>query len=111
MVEVKVAENIKGFAFYAAKDMKMAEDVDFVFMIWNGKSKGTLNNIINLTKQNKKVVVYLTPHKVFYVLKTMEEAWEPVSAYGADVTTLFNELDLGIYHKQKEVSIEQLSMF
>ena len=65
---VEVKDNVHGFNFYAAKDIKMAEDADYGFMIWNGESKGTLNNIINLTRFNKKVILYFTPHKKFYCI-------------------------------------------
>lgn len=34
---------VKGFDFYAAKDKTMAENADHGFMIWNGKSKGTIS--------------------------------------------------------------------
>ena len=46
--KVEVAKNVTGFEFYAQKDLEMAEKANIGFMIWNGKSKGTFNNIINL---------------------------------------------------------------
>lgn len=61
-------KNLKGFGYYAAKDVKMAEVADYGFMIWNGKSKGTLNNIINLISRNKKTLVYFTPDSGFYCI-------------------------------------------
>ena len=54
----------------------MANEADYGFMVWNGTSKGTLNNIINLTLLNKKVLVYYTPDKKFYVLKSIDDAKE-----------------------------------
>ena len=54
----------------------MANEADYGFMIWNGKSKGTLNNIINLTLLNKKVLVYYTPQKKFYVLRSIDDVKE-----------------------------------
>jgi hypothetical protein len=51
---VEVPTSVKGFDFYSQKDIHMAQDADSGFMVWNGQSKGTLNNIINLTSQNKK---------------------------------------------------------
>lgn len=70
---VEVPSTVKGFDFYAAKDFEMAKNADYGFMIWNGKSKGTLNNIYNLIKLNKKILVYLTSTKLFYVIKTNED--------------------------------------
>src|SRR5690625_4102769 len=58
---VEVASNVRGFDFYAAKDLEMAKIADYGFMIWNGKSKGTHKNIVNLVNYNKKVLVYFTP--------------------------------------------------
>lgn len=57
---VSVDKSIKGFEFYVQKDKAMAEKADFGFMIWNGKSKGTLNNIINLRNKNKYIILFLT---------------------------------------------------
>ena len=51
----------------------MASETDYGFMIWDGKSKGTLNNIINLLKENKKVLVYFSPNKEFYKLITFDD--------------------------------------
>lgn len=45
--------------YFTEKDKKMAELADKGFMIWNKKSKGTLNNIINLLVMNKKVQLYI----------------------------------------------------
>ena len=39
----------------------MAEAADYGFMLWDGESKGTLNNIFNLLELGKKVVVYFSP--------------------------------------------------
>lgn len=67
---VKVAPGTRGFNFYAAKDLEMAKNADYGFMIWNGKSRGTLNNIMNLVKLNKTVLVYLIPNHKFFTIKT-----------------------------------------
>lgn len=67
---VETTRDKKDFAFYALKDLEMAKEADYGFMIWDGKSKGTLNNILNLLKQKKKVLVYYTPKHDFYTLKT-----------------------------------------
>lgn len=65
---VDVPRNVTGFDFYAQKDLQMSIDADYGLMVWNGKSRGTLNNIINLTNQGKKVVVYVTTIKDFRYL-------------------------------------------
>ena len=70
---VKIPNNITGFDFYAQKDLEMAKDSNIGFMIWNGKSKGTFNNIINLLKLNKEVILYYMPNQKFYHLRNMED--------------------------------------
>lgn len=79
VVNIEIGKSIKGFDFYAAKDLAMANETDYGFMIWNGKSKGTLNNIINLTLLDKKVLVYYTPNKEFCVLKSINDVKELLS--------------------------------
>ncbi len=64
------------FSEYVKKDLAMAKDTDFGFMIWNGKSNGTLNNTLNLLESGKKTRLYLKPAGVFYTiikLKDLEE--------------------------------------
>jgi hypothetical protein len=51
--------NLKGRELYTLKDIEMARDADFGFMIWDGKSKGTKNNIKNMLEQNKKFYIYI----------------------------------------------------
>lgn len=70
---VKVDKKAKGFDYYTAKDLKMADVADYGFMIWNGKSKGTLNNIINLIIRNKKTLIYFTPEHQFYCIDKLSD--------------------------------------
>lgn len=81
-----------GFAFYTMKDMAMANESDYGFMIWNGESKGTLNNILNLVKQNKKALVYLIPRKSFFCIKNTETVQKIVSLCGTDTEALYKNL-------------------
>ena len=70
---VPVAEGIKGFDFYRQKDIAMATAADYGFMIWDGKSKGTLNNIISLVNQDKVVVIYLVHIGKMVTVRTQKE--------------------------------------
>ncbi len=63
----------RDFSFYVAKDLKMVKEADYGFMIWDAKSKGTLNNIFNLIKENKKTLVYFSPERSCYPLATPED--------------------------------------
>lgn len=65
---IKSQTDKKGFDFYAVKDMQMAQEASYGFMIWDAKSNGTLNNMINLLKREKKVLVYFSPEDSFYTL-------------------------------------------
>lgn len=102
---VSVPPNAKGFEYYAAKDLKMSEDANYGFMIWNGKSKGTLNNIINLAKQEKKVVIYFTPHSKFYSIRSLQTAEDILSFCDKETAILFQNL---IESKEK---VEQINFF
>lgn len=58
----------KGFEYYASKDAAMAQQANCGLMLWDGESRGTLNNVLNLLGHGKKVMVYLEPCKSFYKL-------------------------------------------
>jgi len=66
------------FEYYAAKDRLMAEEGSIGFMLWDGKSRGTLANVLRLMEQGKKVVVYLAPSKQFTTLRNMND-WDQFS--------------------------------
>lgn len=70
---IQVYGNKNGFEYYSAKDMEMAKEADYGFMLWDAKSKGTLQNIINLLKSNKRTLVYISPERGFLVLDTLDD--------------------------------------
>lgn len=57
---IEVPSGVFGRDFYTYKDVAMTAACDFALMIWNGKSQGTLNNILRLINNNKGVNVYLS---------------------------------------------------
>ncbi len=65
----------KDFSYYSTKDQAMAEEASFGFMIWDGKSIGTLTNVYRLICQNKKVVIFTASLKRFSELKD-KAAWD-----------------------------------
>lgn len=67
---VAVERNHKDFQYYATRDKKMSEEADFGFMLWDGKSKGTLNNTVNMLERDKSVLLYLSPKRKFFTLKS-----------------------------------------
>jgi hypothetical protein len=52
--------------YYGVKDRAMAKDADWGFMVWNGASKGTLTNLVNLLELRKKSLLYLVPRDQFF---------------------------------------------
>ena len=76
---IDVENNIIGFDFYAQKDLEMSKRTDIGFMIWNGKSKGTFNNIINLLNLRKEVILYYLSNQKFYKFKQWEDLEKFVS--------------------------------
>jgi len=64
--QINRPEASRDFAYYAAKDLVMAQDAKCGVMLWDGKSKGTLNSIQNLIRSGKKTLVYLGPEKGFH---------------------------------------------
>ena len=59
----------RDFAYYAQKDGRMSDNADYGFFLWDGKSKGTLFNIIRLLRRNRNALVYLSPKKKFMTIK------------------------------------------
>ena len=75
----------KDFEYYATKDRRMTDEASLGFMIWDGKSMGTLLNVLRLISQRKKVGVYAVPARKFTELRN-EVDWEAfVSACSNDL--------------------------
>ncbi len=67
-IPVSASSTRRDFRYFVAKDVAMAQDASYGFMIWDGKSKGTLNNVLNLLSQKKKVLFYVSPRKKFWTV-------------------------------------------
>jgi hypothetical protein len=50
----------------------MVQEADYGLMLWDGKSRGTLTNIVDLVRQGRPVVVYVAPAKTFATLHESE---------------------------------------
>lgn len=59
--------------FFEAKDDAMAHDASYGFMIWDKRSKGTINNAIMLLESGKSVLVFTTPDGAFQTLTDLPE--------------------------------------
>lgn len=71
--------------FYSAKDRVMASEATVGFMLWDGKSIGTLMNLHRLLRLDKKAVIYTVPTKTFTELRS-DQDWASFIA-GRDANT------------------------
>ena len=71
--EIDAPRGARGFDYYSLKDRAMAEAAEYGLMLWDGKSKGTVNNVVNLSRDHKPVVVYVAPTKQFRTIKTFDD--------------------------------------
>jgi len=72
----------RGFDYYAAKDRVMAQEAQCGLMLWDGKSRGTLENVLNLLDARKRVRIYLAPAKEFYTVSSEEELRQLANRFG-----------------------------
>jgi hypothetical protein len=70
---IAASERLSGRDFYAQKDLAMAKIADFGFVLWDGKSSGSVQNMVWLLAEGKKAVVYLSPEGRFHNIKTQDE--------------------------------------
>lgn len=71
--QVDPPKSAKGFQFYAAKDREMAREADFGLMIWDGKSPGTVLNVLRLVQGGKISVLFNVPEKAAINLKSFDQ--------------------------------------
>jgi hypothetical protein len=70
---ILVDSSQKGRNFYMQKDKEMAVKADYGFVLWNGKSAGSISNVIEMVERKKGVVVYLAPEKQFYSISDFSD--------------------------------------
>ena len=61
-----------GRAFHYVKDIQMANDCDQAIMIWDGKSKGTSENIRRIKEMKKTYIV--TRYNFFDLIKNTTDS-------------------------------------
>lgn len=81
----------RGFAYFSMKDAKMSLEAQYGFMIWDGESKGTLNNVLSLIEQGKVVLVYRSPSQEFLQIKSIEELENLLGACPPEVIEYLNK--------------------
>ncbi|MFA6700702.1 MAG: hypothetical protein WCS28_11105 [Thiomicrospira sp.] len=86
--KIAVDPKLKGRAFYTVKDKKMAEIADYGFVLWDGKSQGSYNNITELLGQGKKALVYFAPNNHFLTVKTAADLNILINVQNQDSNTV-----------------------
>jgi hypothetical protein len=85
----------RDFSFYSTKDKAMADEADYGLMLWDGKSRGTLANILNLVHRGKPAVVYVAANKTFYTLRGASNLMNMLSVVAPEmVRSVSIQLDL-----------------
>lgn len=81
----------KDFSYFAMKDAQMSVEADYGFMIWDGETKGTLNNVLNLLQQGKSALLYRSPSREFLLLKSARELEAILAECPPDVVEYLNK--------------------
>ena len=97
MREAEAPKGARGFTYYATKDQVMVDDADYGLMLWDGESKGTLNSVINMVRQNKAVVVYFAPQNAFQNIRSSQDVEDLLRKCDRASVQRF-ERELGIEH-------------
>ena len=69
---VDAPNHVKGFQYYAVKDREMAREADFGLMIWDGKSPGTMLNVLRLAIAGKITVLFNVPDKAVVNIRSLD---------------------------------------
>lgn len=98
-----------GRDFYAQKDKEMAKIADFGFVLWDGQSSGSVQNMVWLSQEGKKLVVYFSPEKEFYNIGTEDELLTLLAKCGGEV---LNEIGrkISLPEKLKSAGGQQASL-
>ncbi len=96
--QVSAPSGVRGFDYYSLKDLAMAQVAEYGLMLWDGKSKGTINNVVTLSRRNKPIVVYIAPSKSFQTVRALEDL-KDILAKGdpTSVERLVNDLHLDMF--------------
>lgn len=73
--KVDAPKHLRGFQFHAVKDREMAREADFGLMIWDGKSIGTVLNVLRLVRAGKIAVLFSVPDRCAINIRTPSD-WD-----------------------------------
>jgi hypothetical protein len=100
---VDVDNRFKGRDFYAQKDIAMADNADYGFVIWDGKSSGSMNNVVELLKREKPSVVYFAPDKSFHAVRSVSDAHKLASMADEEA---YREINQKIHFERRLKNLE-----
>lgn len=60
---IPAPEDVTGYEFYRQKDFAMVDDADCGLMLWDGKDKATMDNMLRLVEQNKPSTLIFIPEE------------------------------------------------
>jgi len=96
-------------AYFTAKDLEMARNSDYGLMVWDCKSTGTLSNVIELLKENKKSVVFVNKNKDFVTISDKTDLERLVAFMSVHARTKAEE-KIGLAAKIASIAHEQYSL-
>ncbi len=79
----------KSYEYYILKDIEMAKEADYGLMVWDGQSRGTFNNVMNLIRYNKKCLLFVTLDNAFYNIKSVTDL--------QSISPKYHELEVKIF--------------
>lgn len=97
-------------AYFTAKDIRMAEDCDYGFMVWDTRSTGTLSNALELLKRKKYALVYINKTKEFLKVKDVRDLEKLISYMSESAFNKANE-KLKIKRVVESFKYEQEQLF
>ena len=80
----------RDFEYYSTKDRAMSEAADYGLMLWDGRSRGTLTNIVHLVREGKPVVVYVAAESSFYTLRQSRQLAEMLDRFDPSALARIN---------------------
>lgn len=105
---IYVESKKKDFNFFTQKDKAMSKESDYGFMLWDGKSKGTINNAVNLIREKKKALLFHSKSKNFVSLSKMDDLRQLLKSCD-DATREKLIVDLNITELKDELAQKELS--
>ena len=97
-------------AFFTAKDVRMADVADIGLMIWDTKSTGTLNNVIELLTRKKKSVVFVNKERTFKNIGSVEQL-EELLAYMSEHAKRKADEKIRLFSRIEALKHDQIQMF